>query len=141
VLRSFPRAGVGFALFVAALLACSSNGDETDDNNFREDVIECEDALDRLIACCPGFDASPVLCNDYYHHTSGCGSSTTESVAPALSQDESACIRDRSCEELVADGVCERAQAARPDTYRSQTDDEYPSSPNVTQHHHEPVCR
>lgn len=132
--------GVGFGLFVAALLACSGNGDKTDDNNFREDVIECEDALDRLIDCCPGFDATPVLCNHYFSQTSGCGTSTTESVDPALSTAESACIRSRSCDELRQDGVCERAQAARAYTYRSQTNDGT-SSPSVAQSTHQAVCR
>lgn len=118
--------GVAVAsLVVCTLLACRS-GDEHDDNNFRADVIECEDALAHLEECCPGFDATPVLCNFYYDKTSGCGSTETSSEEPALTQAESSCIRDRSCEALVENKVCERAQAAR--SYKKQTSTSITSS-------------
>lgn len=63
----------GTGLAVAALLACGGghDGDTKGDNNFREDVIECEDALAKLEKCCPSFDATPALCNYYDAHTSG----------------------------------------------------------------------
>jgi hypothetical protein len=108
--------GVVAALVVSTLLsrrASASDDDEHDDNNFRPDVIECEDALSRLQSCCPGFDATPVLCNFLFDRSSGCGSTTTNSVEPAFTRKESACIRDTSCDALVVGKVCERAQAAR----------------------------
>lgn len=104
-----------------AVFACDpgDDGDEEDDNQFREDVIQCEEAIARLERCCPEFDGSRVLCNYYFRHdASVCGPSTTESVQPALSLAESGCVREASCERLVADGVCERAQAAT--TYQSR---------------------
>ena len=137
-MRASLSLGVAFGLVVCALLACSSNGDKKDDNNFREDVIECEDALDKLIDCCPGFDATPVLCTYYYSQQSGCTTSTTESVQPAFSLGESKCIRDKSCGQMQEDGVCERAQKARAYTYRSVTTD---NTPDVTQNTHELVCK
>jgi hypothetical protein len=105
--------GVFAALVVCTLLACSRNGDEHDENNFRADVIECEDALSRLEQCCPGFDPTPVLCNFYWDKSTGCGSTTTESEEPAFTRDESDCIREMSCDQLVTNKVCERGQAAR----------------------------
>ena len=110
-------AGVAATLVLCTLFACSYDGgsgdDEHDDNNFRADVIECEDALERLQRCCPDFDAKPVLCKFFYDKSSGCGSTTTSSVEPAFSRTESSCIRDTSCDALVTTEVCARAQLAR----------------------------
>ena len=103
--------GIFFSLALTTVLAWS---DEKDDNNFQKDVIECEEALARLAACCPNFDASRVLCNYYYYYNSGCGSSTTERVSPAFSEPESDCIRNTDCETLTKKGVCTRAQLAKP---------------------------
>lgn len=122
-------AGVAASLLVCTLLACSyggNSGDEHDDNNFRGDVIECEDALDRLERCCPGFDAKVVECNFYHSKTTGCGTVSTDDVQPALSRDESACIRDTSCDSLVATKVCARAQEAR--AYSKNTSTPLPPS-------------
>jgi hypothetical protein len=136
--RTPRRIGLFFALGVAALLACS---DGTQRNNFREDVIECEDALDRLTRCCPGFDAQPVMCQFYYSKQDGCGTTTIDAVNPALTTDESACIRSKSCEELVSAKVCDRAQAARTYEHHETTSDT-PSStpPTVNDQSHAPVC-
>ena len=114
--RRIPT-GVIFALGVVALLACEdgdTKNDEEDDNQFREDVIQCEEAIARLERCCPGFDGSRVLCNYYFRFdTSTCGPRTTDSVNPALDMAESRCVLETSCEDLVADDVCKRAQEAR----------------------------
>ena len=141
------------ALVISTLLACRGSGDEHDDNNFRGDVIECEDALSRLETCCPGFDATPVLCNFYWDKSTGCGSTTTSSVEPALSEGESSCIRETSCDALVKDKVCERAQAARAYARNTTTSTSssssgsstgaytsYGSSPTTTNVTHKPVC-
>lgn len=131
-------AGVAASLLVCALFACGSRStsgdDEHDDNNFRPDVIECEDALDRLQRCCPGFDPAPVLCNFFHSKSTGCGSVSTDDVKPALSRDESECIRDTSCDSLVATKVCERAQLARAYETRKDTPTSSSSpSPSATQ--------
>lgn len=137
------NAGVVVSLAVCTLLACGgADGDEHDDNNFRDDVIECEDALAHLEGCCPGFDAKPVLCNFYYDKSTGCASSTTTSVEPAFNVQESACIRDTSCAALVERKVCERAQLARAYT-RSTSSGSYSSTPSATAApaaRHAPVC-
>lgn len=131
------------------------NGDdyEQDDNNFRADVIECEDALARLQRCCPDFDAKPVLCNFFHSQSSGCGTSTTSNVKPAYSTAESACIREMSCDELVDQKVYERGQKARAYTKKTSTSSssrtsasssgtfgQTPSRPTVEEESHPPVC-
>src|SRR5690606_15793979 len=97
----------------ASVLACSSGPDDEDDNQFRTDVLWCEEALARLVTCCPGFDPRPVECNYYYSYDRGCGPDTMNKVEPAFTTDESRCIRDTPCDALVANGACGRAQNAR----------------------------
>jgi hypothetical protein len=142
-------AGVASTVVICALFACSnsydgSSDDEHDDNNFRGDVIECEDALSRLEQCCPGFDATPVLCNYFHSKSSGCGTTSTSNVRPALERWESACIRDESCDELVANKVCERAQNARAYQAQQTTTISSPSSATTGDApghaSHAPVC-
>ena len=136
--------GVLFALGVIAFLACKSDAtkdDEEDDNQFREDVIQCEEAIARLERCCPDFDGARVLCNYFFKlDTGSCGPSTTDTVHPALSLPESRCVLDTSCEDLVGKDVCARAQEARVYTTHhvtgSDTDDR-----NVNEREtHPPVC-
>jgi hypothetical protein len=136
--------GVVFALGVVALLACEdgdTKNDEEDDNQFREDVIQCEEAIARLERCCPDFDGSRVLCNYYFHFdTSTCGPRKTESIQPALKLTESRCVLDTSCEDLVGKDVCKRAQDAR--TYTSRrVENGGSSSGDVNESDsHPPVC-
>ncbi len=104
--------GVGFAIFLTTVRAWGA--DEEDDNNFQQDVIECEEALAKLDQCCPDFDSTRVLCNYYYAFSGGCGSSTTEKVSPAFNKEESNCIRDTDCNTLQTKNVCKRAQEAKP---------------------------
>lgn len=113
--------GLVLVLGLTAVMACYDDpGDgEVDNDQFREDVLRCEDALARLQSCCPGFDPSPIDCH-YFHSSEGCGGGTTD-VRPALSVDESKCIAVTSCEALVTNGICERAQLAR-ETRISTTD-------------------
>src|SRR5262249_22298212 len=114
------------ALGVALFLACKNNDDEEDDDQFREDVIWCEDAVAHLAACCPGFDPTKIACRYYFSHTSGCGTETTTSTEPAFTEDESKCLQHTSCHDLVTNGVCERAAdagAARTTTTTVSTND------------------
>ena len=135
------RLGVVASLVTCALLACSyrDNDDEHDDNNFRADVIECEDALDRLHTCCPDFDVTVVECKFDFSHSSGCGTSSTESMKPAFTIDESACIRDTGCDVMKSSGVCTRAQAARAYTV-SESQSSYDNNPSYNASTHAPVC-
>ena len=105
-----PAAGVLFALGVALVLACNNGNDEEDDDQFREDVIWCEEAVARLERCCPGFDARKVECLFYFSYDEGCGTSTTRRIDPAFTSEESRCIQDTSCDALVSQGICARAE-------------------------------
>jgi hypothetical protein len=72
----------------------------------REDELKCEQAVARLVECCPGFVASNLECV----YGSGC----IATQYPAISMSESDCIVDLSCDELVDAKVCERAMNAEP---------------------------
>ena len=147
-------AGVAATVVVCSLFACTYGGsgdDQHDGNNFREDVIECEDALARLERCCPDFDAKPVLCNFSFDKSTGCGSTVASSVQPAFNTSESSCIRDTSCDDLVTKKVCERAQLARAYSTTTTTSTSSSSSssgyyassspsPTVEKITHAPVC-
>jgi hypothetical protein len=83
---------------VALLFAC---GDA-----LQQDELDCEEAVSRLEGCCPGFNTVGLRCIDQQ--------SCDTSEYPDISEQQSACIRAESCQELVATGVCERAQNALP---------------------------
>src|SRR5512140_3088559 len=110
------RRGARFAVAAAALAVCLSvraRADTNDDDELREDVLSCEDALGHLAQCCGGFDVHAVPCHYHDRETSGCaGPSTLDKESPALSLAESRCIRDMSCDALNAADVCGRAQKA-----------------------------
>jgi hypothetical protein len=90
------RSGFTVSLLVALLLGCTG---------IREDELACEDAVSHLQACCPGFTGSNVDCT---YEEGGCERSA---VFPELNVNQSACIRNESCSELRATGVCARAAA------------------------------
>ena len=123
---------------VGLLLACTNNDETKITDNFRKDVIYCEEALAVLGSCCPGFDPKAVSCYYYYDSVdNGCGGGSLNYTYPALSQDESECILSTSCADLVANRVCERAQTApayseNQPAPNTQGSDEYSS--------HAPVC-
>lgn len=78
----------------------------------RPDEMHCENAVERLVDCCPGFTARQVSCE----YLEGCGVSY-----PAISEDDARCIAGASCAALVADGVCASAATVQP---RSQSSEE-----------------
>jgi hypothetical protein len=109
-------------------------------NDFHPDVVACEEALARLTECCPGFEPQVVRCALDRVHEGSCGSYTDYEEDPAISRAESTCILDRECSELVADGICERAQDAKPRRSRyHKTDGDY-SGTNSSQAKSERVC-
>jgi hypothetical protein len=69
---------------------------------FRQDEVECEDAVAYLASCCSGFPEHDVQCD----YVAGCDTNEYPSLTPS----ESECILDRSCSEL-ADGICKRVLA------------------------------
>lgn len=134
------RVGVA-ALALGLALSVRASADTNSDDQLREDVLFCEDALARLQTCCPGFDPTKVSCLYHDHTTVGCGGSARDHASPALSLSESQCIRDRACGELVASGVCARAQDATPYTQTSNTNYVEGRDPTTTSSSaHPPVC-
>jgi hypothetical protein len=101
-------------------------------NGFREDEVECEQAVNRLKECCPNFVAQQLDCS--YSERLDCSDNVTGRQYPALSLDESRCVQSGACADLVANGVCERAQKARPTVTGS-------SSSNPTSAPTQAVCR
>jgi hypothetical protein len=67
-----------------------------DDDNFRPDVLLCEDAVGKLAECCPDFAAKSVDCT-YKIETrdSGCDFLTTTTIEPGLSEAESKYVQGR----------------------------------------------
>jgi hypothetical protein len=89
-------------------MACDS---DTDDNQFREDVLSCEEAVAHLEECCPELRASNVECKYYYHRDEGCyGPDTTTRIEPDIGLRESRCIRDLTCEGIASQGLCKFGQ-------------------------------
>jgi hypothetical protein len=103
----FFTRGTGMAVGVFLALACGT---------FREDEFQCEEAIGHLMDCCSGFGPPPGYCSYEPGGTSGsgCDATTIPPTYPALSPDESRCIRSESCGELASSGVCVRATAAGP---------------------------
>jgi hypothetical protein len=92
-------------LALRGVIACDS---DTDDNQFREDVISCEEAVARLEECCPGFRPTRVACRYYFHRREGCEGSGVDKTEPDLDLRESQCVREASCEKLASQGFCDR---------------------------------
>ena len=94
----------------SAFVACDFSGNDT--NNFRPDVVYCEEALSYLASCCPKFDAGAVSCQYAYYSGATCfdKDGSPSGLAPTFSQSESQCILDESCKALVSTGVCARAE-------------------------------
>jgi len=93
------------AVFV--LFACTDD----DHDQFRSDVLDCEEAVAHLESCCgPGFAVGRDACHYSFDHSTGCDTWTNTTVSPGLDSVQSACVRDRTCDVLVRDKVCDRAQ-------------------------------
>ncbi len=107
------RAFVTAALIVIARGASASTQNDT--NNFRPDVFACEEAVSQLASCCPGFNPKAIRCVHLDYEDTGCDTATSYYETPAIDQIESACILHMSCDQLVANGVCTRAQAVKPE--------------------------
>jgi hypothetical protein len=80
--------------------------------DFRSDEFHCEEAVAHMDSCCPNFNQQAVNC----HFASGCGSTTY----PSIDSNESVCLLAKSCEELRANGYCERVENAVPRTDRTE---------------------
>lgn len=132
--------GVAFALGVVISGAAHGAGEapETDDENFREEVLLCEEAVARLDTCCPDIDWSTVACNYRHTSTGGCTNGTADFEDPTFKLEESRCILDTSCSDIHARGVCTRAKAAQPYITKARRDQDVTTDLGSTTH--PPVC-
>ncbi|MEO8877749.1 MAG: hypothetical protein ABI461_19300, partial [Polyangiaceae bacterium] len=101
------------ALFLVRGSIAHGDDFEKDDQNFRKDVIECENASAHLRSCCPSASSAPDCHYYHYKHTVDCGCESGSYVAEQdddrpLSIDESEAIQNSSCDELVANGDCDK---------------------------------
>lgn len=105
--------GAGLVFVFFASLGCGTFGNptaEVEDDNFRDDVIECEDAASHIQECCPGATSLPDCHYSRVDYT--CGSWPYKSVVASsvtdhpLAEDQSDAIRNEDCAALVADGTC-----------------------------------
>lgn len=89
VVRAF---GLGGLLLVLVLAACEP---------LSREEFRCEEAMARVLHCCPAVERSPVAC---VYGESGLGPYVR--TFPAVD-----CIVGKSCEALVEGGVCAWAEA------------------------------
>ncbi len=80
----------------------------------RGDELQCENAVARLKDCCSGFAPHSGYCT----YSEGCGI-----AYPAISESDSRCIVDSSCELIVEHDICNRALQAQPRTDTSSGSD------------------
>jgi hypothetical protein len=85
----------------ALSLAVGAYVSVTGANGFRKDELVCEEALARLEDCCGPAHFARVSCS----YDKGCMSNPTY---PLIGPEESVCIREATCQDLHARGVCER---------------------------------
>ena len=139
-MTSFRRFPIGIAFALGVVITGSAHGaSETDDENFREEVLLCEEAVAKLDTCCPDVDWSTVRC-DYRHTTTGgCSDGTADLEDPALNLGESHCVLDTSCEEIQRSGVCTRAKAAQPYLTKVRRSPNGPDT-DLGSRSHPPVC-
>ena len=119
VLPSRRRVVQVAVLLIGSALACGNS--RNDDDDLREDVLFCEDALAKLDKCCPGFRTQDVSCDHHYTNESGCGFTQRTEIDPAITVRSARCIQDASCEQLVNTKVCERAQSVKPRRFHVST--------------------
>ena len=86
-LRRITLAGVAFLLLMA-------------DGGISGDELQCELAVDRMLTCCPELGSVSLSCV-----RSGCGGT----MVPDIDESRAACLRNASCEQLKAQGVCDPA--------------------------------
>jgi hypothetical protein len=73
-------------------------------DGFRQDELECENAMSALARCCTGFQADQASCD---YSSNSCDDTVTY---PVFAVSESSCIQHEGCSDLRASGVCDRAQ-------------------------------
>ena len=90
-LRVSSSVAVGLAVPIAIAFGCTDGG-------LREDGVLCEETVARLEECCGSLKGKPVSCT---FHEGSCSTNY-----PDISVRQAECIREKSCEEIVRDGLC-----------------------------------
>ena len=106
-MRSRITGPIAFAAVVAVVLSCGE---------IRESEMLCEEAVSRLDECCPGIDPRRLNCI----HQDGCGTQ----LEPVFTVRASDCLRDKPCELLKSDGICDglRQLSYEPYPFQSRLD-------------------
>jgi hypothetical protein len=101
---------------MGVLVAVMSGGirlRSSEPSNLREDEILCEEAVARLVECCPQIDPSSINCSYVekcipLDEGDGCSAGAEWlSCVPQIDQGDSVAWRDASCAEVRAHGWCE----------------------------------
>jgi len=71
----------------------------TASGGIRRDELACEEAVSRLVECCPQVDPGQYAC----FYTAGCGTAPTY---PEVSETESRAVLAASCETIRVDYDC-----------------------------------
>lgn len=112
-------------LAITGGIACEP-GLTQDDDNFREDVLYCENAVARVEECCHVTAASDVCRFHRLTRRSDCGCTQTgtrshsESISPVLHVDESRALLDVSCDAV--DCATLAGRIAKADAHESDSD-------------------
>jgi hypothetical protein len=69
-------------------------------NGITGDEFHCEAAMAHLAECCPNFPLHQMTCESV---PDGCG----YSLSSQIDVEEADCLRQRSCDDIVADGLCD----------------------------------
>jgi hypothetical protein len=98
---------IAFAAVVAVVLSCGE---------IREGEMLCEEAVSRLDECCPEIDPRRLNCI----YQDGCGTD----LKPVFTVKASDCLRERPCEVLREQGICDglKQLSYQPYPYQSRLD-------------------
>lgn len=116
--RSLGHAASVPALLVIAVFVLPASG------GFTEAEFKCEEAASTLEECCVDLAVKSLSCS----RETGCAGETLRPAVLAI--DESECIAERSCYEIVEANICERVAVRQ---LEIESDDPAPPQEN-------PVC-
>ena len=115
--RHATAAAIVAALFAFSFRSSAASGDYDRDEDLTMEVVSCEEAYARLEECCPDFDTPINACrHNRYRRTSCDGQVGYGGTDPIFVIGESECIRDKSCDALMTEGICEAYDGVRPPT-------------------------
>lgn len=123
---------------LSARVAAASEESESDD--FRQDVFACEEAVAHLTSCCAGLSATEVRCVYRRDVTGSCGYYTHHEEDPGITPREAECLLAIDCDGIRERGICERARDVQSRT-SSWTDEHGSNRGETTTPRSEPLCR